>query len=90
MSCPVCLGYDFALEDKRILEELDGPEMDLWTYKYEPEKSYLCKGQITNLKRETLALVKERYELINARKAEMGIKLENVDKLLDDWKESHF
>lgn len=88
-SCPVCLGYEFALEDKMRIRALDQPEMRLYEYKESQDMSGMCKAQIAKMKTETLALVEERYGLIHARKVEMGLKLEDQDKLIQDWKDCH-
>lgn len=88
-SCPVCLGYEFALEDKRRIRELDYPQTSLSTYKRGRGLLGMCKAQIAKMKTDTLALVEERYRLIHARKIEMGLELEDQDKLIQDWKDDH-
>ncbi|KAJ9217955.1 hypothetical protein DTO166G4_346 [Paecilomyces variotii] len=88
-SCPVCLGYEFALEDKRRIRELDRPEMILYRYKDRGEMSGLCKAQMAKTKAEALELAEERYGLIYDRKVDMGLNVENEKKTLQDWKDSH-
>ncbi|KAJ9294378.1 hypothetical protein DTO271G3_6953 [Paecilomyces variotii] len=88
-SCPVCLGYEFALEDKRRIQELDWPETILYKYKDREDMSGLCKAQMAKTKAEALELAEERYGLIYDRKVEMGLNVENENKTLQDWKDSY-
>ncbi|KAE8323560.1 hypothetical protein BDV39DRAFT_217685 [Aspergillus sergii] len=78
-SCPVCYGYDFAMNDKILLREVEEYGDRLWR-----EKS-LSKEERTELKREILEMVRERYELIAARRQEMGLSRYDVDDIVKNW-----
>jgi DNA repair exonuclease SbcCD ATPase subunit len=89
-ACPVCMGYDFALVDKGRLKELDPLESRLYRHKSNTEKSSLSEAKLQELKEEALSVKKERYEAINSRKEEMGLDPEDVDKLLQEFREAYF
>lgn len=73
----MCLGYEFALADRRGLRYSDRLEWRIRRYK--PHEEEYAKA-----KEELLAFRRQRYERINARK-EMGRPVEDVDKLQKDY-----
>lgn len=81
------MGYEFALDDKSRLEELDPIEYRLYCNKNRKE-SFMDEAEWEALKAEALTMVRERCELIFARQKEMGYELEdNTDKQVHEWKE---
>ncbi|KAI9929390.1 hypothetical protein MW887_000859 [Aspergillus wentii] len=89
-SCPICLGYGFALDDKATLWQLDDFTSPLYRERYGHSKKPMESDELERLKNEALTMVTERYERINARRREMGMDEEDLDKLINDWKESYF
>ena len=89
MSCPVCLGYDFALEDKRRLQELEPIESRLFCHKNTDQPS-MNASKLKALKDQGLTMTRERRELVCARQVEMGYRPDDVDKLVREWKEQYF
>ncbi|KAE8413044.1 hypothetical protein BDV36DRAFT_287343 [Aspergillus pseudocaelatus] len=78
-SCPVCYGYDFAMNDKIMLREIEEYESRLWGAKSGPAE-YRAE-----LRQEILEMVRERYELIDARRQEMGLSRYDVDDIVEKW-----
>jgi hypothetical protein len=48
------------------------------------------EAKLRSLQAELLALVRNRYERINARRGDIGMKREDVDKLVGDYNEAIF
>lgn len=84
------MGYEFALHDKWRLDELDPLGSRLYVHKHYPEKSSLSETEVQELKEKALLLYKERYELINSRRKEMHLTLEDLDKLQQEYQEVYF
>ncbi|GMF78878.1 unnamed protein product [Aspergillus oryzae] len=80
-SCPVCLGYDFAMDDKIRSREVGEYETRL----SRGECSFGCYGEPEELKQEILKMVRERYEFIDARRQEMGLSGYDVDDIVESW-----
>ncbi|KJK61656.1 hypothetical protein P875_00086797 [Aspergillus parasiticus SU-1] len=80
-SCPVCLGFDFAMEDKIQLREVEEYEDRL----AKGECPFGFLGELAELKGEILEMVRERYELIDARRQEMGLSGYDVDDIVESW-----
>ncbi|KAE8382722.1 hypothetical protein BDV26DRAFT_288281 [Aspergillus bertholletiae] len=78
-SCPVCLGFDFAMDDKTTLRTVEKYESDLRRGRFRSE------GDREAIKEEILALVRQRYELINTRRLEMGLGYYDVEEIVDNW-----
>ncbi|OJJ47806.1 hypothetical protein ASPZODRAFT_131386 [Penicilliopsis zonata CBS 506.65] len=76
-SCPVCLGHEFALEDKQT-------HRDLETLSSKRSAPVLSVDEKMQIREEILSTKRNRYELINARKQEMGMPTEDIDKLIQD------
>ncbi|RHZ58931.1 uncharacterized protein CDV56_104695 [Aspergillus thermomutatus] len=88
LSCPVCHGYDFARNDKTTLDYQDSLENRLGSRRQDPAFSKAEAG--AKLREEMLSSVRERYESTNARRAEMGMKKEDVDELVRDYNSVYF
>ncbi|KAF7184611.1 hypothetical protein CNMCM7691_005854 [Aspergillus felis] len=69
LSRPVCHGYQDSLEGRL-----------LWQHKHGQDSAY-SKSEIRKLQEEMLSSLRDRYEWINARRAEMGMRKEDVDEL---------
>ncbi|KAE8131259.1 hypothetical protein BDV38DRAFT_290444 [Aspergillus pseudotamarii] len=78
-SCPVCYGYDFAMNDKVMLRKVEEYESRLWRTKSE-SKEYRAE-----LRQEILAMVRERYALIDARRQVMGFSRYDVNHIVENW-----
>lgn len=76
------MGFDFACDEWAIIRDRD----ELFSHMRELKRSSETEAELREsrqaVKEEFLALSRERYELINARKAEMGFQLEDVDELM--------
>ncbi|KAJ5894013.1 hypothetical protein N7495_005704 [Penicillium taxi] len=84
-SCPVCLGYDFAYREKlelRYLEQASDSISYAISALKKPDSSKTIE-EVLAMKAEYLLGERERYKLINAQRAEMGMKLHNVEKIVD-------
>jgi hypothetical protein len=46
------------------------------------------KSEIRSLQEEMLSSLRDRYEWINARREEMGMRKEDVDELVNDHRKS--
>lgn len=91
LSCPVCHGYNFALEDDIAMRCLDDTEERLrsrWRRQKDGQDSEYSKTEIRDLQEELLSLVRDRFERINKRRTEMGMELEDVNELVSGRKES--
>lgn len=78
-SCPACMGLDFAIDDKHRLRYIE----QLVSSLYGSVKAGGCE-EIEGMLAEILDLTQERYEFINDMRAEMGLRLVNVDKMVKD------
>lgn len=84
------MGYDFALDDKvrlRYLEEITG-RLLMHKSRYN-DRYHIPEAELNELKEEALEAHRERYELINLRKEEMGYKLANLEELEQDFRENY-
>ena len=88
-ACPVCMGYDFALDDKWRLRELEQTQTSLYTHKHYPKESYLSVEEAQELKEEALPKNRERYELTNSRRKEMGLEPIDVDELQQEFQQNY-
>ena len=88
-ACPACMGYDFALDDKWRLRELEWLEDRLYGHKHDPMNSSLSETKLQELKEEGLSKVKERYELTNSRRKEMDLSPLDVDELLEKFQKTY-
>ncbi|KAF7119075.1 hypothetical protein CNMCM5793_008718 [Aspergillus hiratsukae] len=91
LSCPVCHGYDFPLEDDmamRCEDDIEDSLSSLWRRHKDGQDSEYSKTQIRDLQEELLSSVRDRFERINERRTEMGMELEDVDKFVSNRKES--
>ncbi|GAB1203790.1 hypothetical protein APSETT445_002430 [Aspergillus pseudonomiae] len=79
-ACPVCLGYNFAMDDKDALRVIE----------YYTDRLHRgdakCDGGYAEMKREILDMVRERYESINAQREEMGFHSYDVNKTVEGSK----
>ncbi len=83
------MGYDFALDDKWRLGELDRLQSPLYSHKHHPMKSSLSETKLQELKEKALSMVKERYELTNSRRKEMDLDPLDVDELLQNFQNAY-
>jgi uncharacterized Zn finger protein (UPF0148 family) len=91
LSCPVCHGYDFALEDDMAMRCEDDIEERLrscWRRQKDGQDSEDSKDEILDLQEELLSSVRNRFERINKRRTEMGMELEDVDELVSNRQKS--
>ncbi|OGM50667.1 hypothetical protein ABOM_000787 [Aspergillus bombycis] len=77
--CPVCLGYDFALDDKCALREIEDYEDRI------RRGEFGFEGGPAEMKLKILMMVRERYECINAKKGEIGFNSHDVDEIVENW-----
>ncbi|KAJ5221261.1 uncharacterized protein N7469_010148 [Penicillium citrinum] len=75
-ACPVCMGYDFALEDVGYLTRL-ADLRDTIDKGKNPQN--LSEKDFEACKRKFLSLVRERYTQQNNRKFEMGLELWDIN-----------
>lgn len=74
------MGYEFALDDKCFIRELDSLE----DYAGLLRKEYpVSDERRQELYEEALEVHRERYTLINLRREEMGLKLIDEKELQD-------
>lgn len=80
------MGYNFASEEWEIIRSQDNLDSQSWRIKQSKPsseaESLMLEQEFQSVKAEYLELSRERYELINARKEEMGHELENIDDLM--------
>lgn len=80
------MGYNFASEEWEIIQSQDNlSSQSRGIKKPKPSseaESRMLEQEFQSVKAEYLELSRERYELINARKEEMGYELENIDDLM--------
>ncbi|KAL5361271.1 hypothetical protein BJX96DRAFT_176084 [Aspergillus floccosus] len=91
LSCPVCMGYDSAENDKMGLGWLEWEEDRLRSYQRKAQESELSKSDkkaLREIKYEIIEFLEEKYETINERKKEMGLSLDDVDELVKDYIDS--
>ncbi|GIC85563.1 uncharacterized protein Aud_001395 [Aspergillus udagawae] len=88
LSCPVCHGYDFAFDDNMAIRYQDSLEGRLRRRHEHGQDSVYSKSEIRSLQEEMLSSLRDRYEWINARREEMGMRKEDVDELVNDHKKS--
>ncbi|GIJ98283.1 hypothetical protein Aspvir_000399 [Aspergillus viridinutans] len=90
LSCPVCLGYDFALDDNMAIKRQWSLECSLPSRREAPFSTAEEEAKLRSLQEELLSLVRDRYERNNVRREDMGMKKEDVDKLVSDYNEAIF
>jgi hypothetical protein len=89
-SCPVCHGYEFALDDNMAIKRQWSLECTLPSRREAPFSTTEEEAKLRSLQEELLSLVRNRYERINARRGDIGMKREDVDKLVGDYNEAIF
>ncbi|KAG2413922.1 hypothetical protein HFD88_003113 [Aspergillus terreus] len=93
LSCPVCLGYDLAGDEKQGLRWLEDEEYQIRDYRRQAKESELSKSdkkRLREIKYEILEFLEEKYEAINERKKEMGLPLDDVDEQVKDYTDRMF
>ena len=80
------MGYEFAYEEWtiiRIQDDLYSRSRKIKRPKPSSEaESHMLKEQFQSVKAEYLELSRERWELVNLRKEEMGLELEDFTDLM--------
>lgn len=69
-ACPVCMGEDFAEMDVEYVEQLEEYKAQLGQGTNPDD---LSEEEFEECKNNFLALVRERYKILNVRRAEMGL-----------------
>ena len=86
LACPFCMGYEFAYEEWtiiRIQDDLYSRSRKIKRSKPSSEaESHMLKEQFQSVKAEYLELSRERWEIVNSRKEEMGLELEDFTDLM--------
>jgi hypothetical protein len=89
LSCPMCLGLDFAFYDNGYMVDLLSLQHDLFRNKnLRPDEEPLGVEVASQMKIEGEAVVRERYELCNRMLREMGLKEYDVEQEVKDWQET--
>ncbi|KAH8431361.1 uncharacterized protein LDX57_009019 [Aspergillus melleus] len=86
LSCPVCIGYAIASDEKSGLRALEWEEDNIKHYQRKGKESKLSAGerrQLREHKHEIEDILTEKYETLNERKEDMGLPLDDVDELVE-------
>lgn len=81
------MGYDFALEDKITLQNLDTLYEEGYLLAQMESSTEEDRQRLQQIEKEWLSGYRERYERVNARREEMGYPLNDVEELMKRRKE---
>lgn len=80
-SCPICLGYGFALNDKVWIMRINDLLDTIYGGPYRP----VSDAGPDRLKELVVEEVRERFKLINARRQDKGMSVQDVERIVKDY-----
>ncbi|KAI9038143.1 uncharacterized protein KD926_011278 [Aspergillus affinis] len=82
-ACPMCMGYNFALNDKAWIAEIEDIEARRFNWN-DDGRELVDDDELERLRDEAVESTKERYEAINKRRQKMGMLPKDFDDLVEE------